>query len=249
VSGGGSITYLHHDQQGSTRLLTGSTGIVTGSTTFDAYGNKTGSTGSSTTPLGYDGQYTSSDTGLIYLRARVYDPATTQFLSLDPAAALTRAPYGYGRSNPLTLGDPSGMWFPADVAEEVVEGGRREVSHGAEVVAHVVLDVAAVGPYALYYGSYQLARGINDLGAHFGLPGELVSHLGALSLVELQALGLEGDVTIDALKKLILGRESLCDEGKVRPINPLHEFSPGPLKGPVAYLPGVHENGEIDIEW
>jgi hypothetical protein len=63
VSSGGTVTYLHHDQQGSTRLLTGSTGTVTGSTTFDAYGNKTGSTGTSTTPLGYDGQYTSTDTG------------------------------------------------------------------------------------------------------------------------------------------------------------------------------------------
>jgi hypothetical protein len=37
----GTITYLHHDQQGSTRLLTGSTGTVTGSTTFGAYGNTT----------------------------------------------------------------------------------------------------------------------------------------------------------------------------------------------------------------
>jgi hypothetical protein len=52
ISSGGTVTYLHHDQQGSTRLLTGSTGTVTGSTTFDAYGNKTGSTGTATTPLG-----------------------------------------------------------------------------------------------------------------------------------------------------------------------------------------------------
>jgi RHS repeat-associated protein len=80
----GTVTYLHHDQQGSTRLLTGSTGTIEGSYTYDAYGNTTGHTGTATTPLGYDGQYTSSDTGLIYLRARVYDPATTQFLSRDP---------------------------------------------------------------------------------------------------------------------------------------------------------------------
>lgn len=67
INSGGTVSYLHHDQQGSTRLLTGSAGTVTGSTTFDAYGNKTGSTGTSTTPLGYDGQYTSTDTGLIYM--------------------------------------------------------------------------------------------------------------------------------------------------------------------------------------
>jgi len=114
ISSGGTVTYLHHDQQGSTRLLTGSTGTVTGSTTFDAYGNKTGSTGTSTTPLGYDGQYTSSDTGLIYLRARVYDPATAQFLTLDPMEAITGAPYNYANDNPLNHGDASGLssWNP-----------------------------------------------------------------------------------------------------------------------------------------
>jgi RHS repeat-associated protein len=114
ISTGGTVSYLHHDQQGSTRLLTGSTGTVTGSTTFDAYGNKTGSTGSSITPLGYDGQYTSSDTGLIYPRARVYDPVTAQFLSVDPAVSLTGAPYNYAEDNPLNRRDATGLssWNP-----------------------------------------------------------------------------------------------------------------------------------------
>jgi RHS repeat-associated protein len=108
INGEGTPTYLHHDQQGSTRLLTGSAGTVTGSTTFDAYGNKTGSTGSATTPFGYDAQYTSTDTGLIYLRARTYDPVTAQFLTVDRLASLTRAPYAYGGDDPLNLGDPTG---------------------------------------------------------------------------------------------------------------------------------------------
>jgi len=47
--------------------------------TYGPYGELTGSTGTATTPLGYDAQYTSTDTGLIYMRARVYDPATAQF--------------------------------------------------------------------------------------------------------------------------------------------------------------------------
>jgi RHS repeat-associated protein len=109
VSSGGTVTYLHHDQQGSTRMLTGSTGAVTGTTTFDAYGNETGSTGTSTTQLGYDGQYTSADTGLIYMRARVYDPATAQFLTTDPLAGITRTTYNYAGQNPLTYNDPSGL--------------------------------------------------------------------------------------------------------------------------------------------
>ncbi len=107
ISSGGTVTYLHHDQAGSTRLLTGSTGTVTGKCTYGAYGTAT-CEGTVTTPLGYDGQYTSGDTGLIYLRARVYDPATAQFLTVDPLAAITRAPYIYTNDNPLNYFDPSG---------------------------------------------------------------------------------------------------------------------------------------------
>ena len=75
ITSGGTVLYLHHDQQGSTRLLTSSSGAKEASFTYDAYGNTTGTTGTATTPLGYDGQYTSADTGLIYLRARMYDPS------------------------------------------------------------------------------------------------------------------------------------------------------------------------------
>jgi RHS repeat-associated protein len=109
ITSEGSRLYLHHDQQGSTRMLTSPNGTVEGTTTYDGYGNKTGSTGTATTPLGYDGQHTNSDTGLIYLRARIYDPATAQFLSVDPLAAVTRAPYTDVADNPLNGGDPSGL--------------------------------------------------------------------------------------------------------------------------------------------
>jgi RHS repeat-associated protein len=104
----GTITYLHHDQAGSTRLLTGSTGTVTGKCTYSAYGTPT-CEGTATTPLGYDGQYTSTDTGLIYMRARTYDPATAQFVSVDPLVKLTGAPYSYAGDNPLNEGDPTGL--------------------------------------------------------------------------------------------------------------------------------------------
>ena len=57
-------------------------------------------------PLGYDAQYTSSDTGLIYLRARVYDPATAQFVTVDPLSRDTSMLLGvlasWLRRRPLT---------------------------------------------------------------------------------------------------------------------------------------------------
>jgi len=138
----GTMTYLHHDQAGSTRLLTGSTGTVTGKCTYGAYGAPT-CEGASTTPLGFDGQYTSADTGLIYMRSRVYDPSTAQFLTVDPAVSLTRAPYNYAGDNPVNRVDPDGLsaegiegvpcYFPfCGPPPPAVEG----VQHGIEGITH-----------------------------------------------------------------------------------------------------------------
>jgi RHS repeat-associated protein len=102
------VQYLHHDQQGSTRLITSETGKTEGTYTYNPYGAQE-HTGTATTPLGYDAQYTSSDTGLIYLRACTYDPATAQFLSVDPLEAISGEPYSYAGDNPLTYGDSLGL--------------------------------------------------------------------------------------------------------------------------------------------
>jgi RHS repeat-associated protein len=106
-------TYLHHDQLGSTRLLTDEAGETAGSFTYSAYGQLAAETGTATTPLGYAGQYADPDTGLQYLRARFYDPSTAQFLSRDSIEPLTRRPYSYGLDNPVQYSDPSGMFAGA----------------------------------------------------------------------------------------------------------------------------------------
>jgi RHS repeat-associated protein len=106
---GSTPTYLHHDQQGSTRLLTNSEGKATGKYTYTPYGAVQSHEEAATTPLGYDGQYRSEDTGLIYLRARVYDPTTAQFMSVDPLVAETGEAYGYVGGSPVNGGDPGGL--------------------------------------------------------------------------------------------------------------------------------------------
>jgi RHS repeat-associated protein len=137
ISGAETPTYLHHDQQGSIRLLTGSAGTTTGSITFDAYGNKVESTGT-ISPLGYDGQYTSSDTGLIYLRARVYDPATAQFLSVDPIAAISRAPYNYTYDNPVNTIDPEGLFCISLSTSCAEEDAGEAVEVGSRIAATAI---------------------------------------------------------------------------------------------------------------
>ncbi len=63
------------------------------------------------TRFGYAGQYT-DPTGLIYLRARYYDPTSAQFLTIDPLQATTYNPYGCTGGNPLQFTDPSGLdWY------------------------------------------------------------------------------------------------------------------------------------------
>lgn len=102
-------TYIHSDRQGSTRLLTDNTGTATGTYTYDAWGNTLNHTGTTSLPLQYNGQYTDTETGLQYLRARYYDPRTGQFLSQDPLHLQTRSTYGYAFNSPLNGGDPTGL--------------------------------------------------------------------------------------------------------------------------------------------
>jgi RHS repeat-associated protein len=143
----GTATYLHHDQAGSTRLLTGATGTATGKCTYAPYGAAT-CEGSTATPLGYDAQYTSPDTGLIYMRARVYDPATAQFLSRDPMATITGEPYSYVGDDPVAYADRRGL-----AGESVGEGPscppefclhlptHEEAQHAAEALEGLVHGV------------------------------------------------------------------------------------------------------------
>jgi RHS repeat-associated protein len=102
--------WLHHDQLGSTRLVTSTAGAVAGTATYDSYGNITAATGAAL-PFGFAGEYRDAESGLTYLRARYYDPATAQFLSRDPAVATTREPYGYVAGNPLNRTNPTGVCF------------------------------------------------------------------------------------------------------------------------------------------
>jgi RHS repeat-associated protein len=98
-------------------MLTSSSGEAIGAFTYGPYGQMEAQTGPITTPLGYAGQYTDAESGLQYLRARFYDPATGQFMTLDPILPLTRAPYYYGMNNPLNRVDPRGLCGVGSVSD------------------------------------------------------------------------------------------------------------------------------------
>jgi RHS repeat-associated protein len=152
ISSSGTVFYFHHDQLGSTRVLTDSSGAVQATFTYDAYGNTTGKTGTATTALQYAGQYVDAESGLEYLRARYYDPATGQFLSRDPIVSMTRSPYAYVHDNPLNALDPAGLWSlnPLDDIQQAagdVAGAAKtvtdNVARGAETVVTYSYDHSA----------------------------------------------------------------------------------------------------------
>ena len=77
----------------------------TGRLDYDAYGNQI--QGDAPDPFGYCGEYYDSETGLIYLRNRYYEPSMGRFITEDPARDGLNW-YVYCSGNPIMFVDPSG---------------------------------------------------------------------------------------------------------------------------------------------
>lgn len=110
IDSAGAPHFYHHDQIGSTRAVSSSSGSVESTKSFDPYGGIAASSGSVDPILTFAGQYADAESQLIYLRARYYDPSTAQFLTRDPLEAITGSPYAYTDGQPLDASDPSGLF-------------------------------------------------------------------------------------------------------------------------------------------
>jgi RHS repeat-associated protein len=100
--------YFQPDHLGSTAALTNSIGAVAGRISYDAFGN---SSGSPLTRYDFTGRERDSETGLMYYRARWYDPVIGRFISEDPiglAGGINE--YAYVGNDPLNRLDPTGLY-------------------------------------------------------------------------------------------------------------------------------------------
>jgi len=145
ISSGGAVLFYHHDQLGSTRLLTDPKGAVQATYTFDAYGNPVTSTGAVSNPFQFAGEFTDSESGLQYLRARYYDPLTAQFLTKDPFFTRTRAAYSYAGDDPKNAIDPSGA-APSVILDQ---NGEAQPVTDVEISSRVIVTPLKPGIYGV----------------------------------------------------------------------------------------------------
>jgi RHS repeat-associated protein len=106
TGGAAGTLYFLHDHLSSTLALTDAGGNVAEVEQYDQLGE---SAGSARTRYGYAGRLRDKDTGLLYNRARWYDPQQGRFLSEDPIGIKGGLNfYSYAGNNSLRFTDPSG---------------------------------------------------------------------------------------------------------------------------------------------
>ncbi|MDE2125190.1 MAG: hypothetical protein KGJ62_01215 [Armatimonadetes bacterium] len=101
--------YPAFDGLGSARAETNSSGTATATQDFDAFGNTIASSGSTSSPYNFAGDWayqSDGDAGLQHAGARYYDPQVGRFASRD--SMLDQMPYAYWGVSRQT------SWIPAD---------------------------------------------------------------------------------------------------------------------------------------
>jgi RHS repeat-associated protein len=116
-TGAGGTAYYHADALGSVVAVTDAAGSITASARYAAFGQTL--SGGALPRYGYAGREPDA-TGLIYYRARYYDPTLGRFTQRDPAGfADGLNPYAYVGNNPVSFTDPLGLSRMNPIATQV----------------------------------------------------------------------------------------------------------------------------------
>ncbi len=111
ITSSGGVQYYLGDHLGSTRKVLDASRNTVFSTDYEPFGKPYAVTG--TESYKYTMEKHDDPTGLVYLRARQYDPEIGRFVSADPVLGSLSSPqtlnrYTYVRNSPLKYVDPSG---------------------------------------------------------------------------------------------------------------------------------------------
>lgn len=120
-----SVTFFYTDAQGTVLAVADAQGNVTQQFDYTPYGREV--MGVAMDGPGYTGHMSDLDSGLIYMKARYYDPDIGRFLSVDVYKASAGDPfstnlYVYARAAPSMLVDPDGRQAKAGNDLDICSG-------------------------------------------------------------------------------------------------------------------------------
>ncbi|MFD3166314.1 RHS repeat-associated core domain-containing protein [Herpetosiphon sp. NSE202] len=174
-------SFLIGDSQRTVRLTINSANGARGKQDSDAWGTFVPAAGQ-TVPVSsirYTGEFSDAQTGLVFLRARWYNPASGTLLGVDPFAGNSQQPlslhaYQYGYNSPLVNADPSGKIacamtgaVPIDIGCLVAElvagmsGGFAGFGYGGAALVGGAASLAMFG--GIYYTAFECANALNTL--------------------------------------------------------------------------------------
>jgi len=155
-----TLTY-HYDYRGSTVALTDGNGIVSDRINYSSYATITHRTGTNDTPFLFNGRYgvQTDPNGLLYMRARYYNPYLCRFLNPDPigfAGGLNF--YAYADGNPISLIDPFGLYGNPVSGSDGPVGPSSPYAPGGAF--YVPTPLPPPGPVAYFVGGAVVGAGV-----------------------------------------------------------------------------------------
>ena len=155
--------YFHQDGLGSVVALSNNLGGTDATQRFDAWGNQLTATGTQAR-YGYTGREP-DETGLVYYRARYYDPTIGRFTQRDPmgvAAGINF--YAYVNGNPVNFNDPNGL-----IAKVLLADATNAISYAGNAINDLGNAIQGEAKNISNSVKYGLDNPLDALGS---IPGE-----------------------------------------------------------------------------
>jgi RHS repeat-associated protein len=145
----GVATYHHQDGLGSTVMTTDATGAAVGTYAYDVFGAARACSPS----FGFAGEQGDAS-GLVYLRARYYEPELGRLVTADPRGRESGNPYPYADSNPALLTDPTGLFSISQAWDSYLKFAKKATAVEQDVFVKVNLQLLHAALTVLVPGSF-----------------------------------------------------------------------------------------------